>query len=242
MSKDALGRINDHFAIGSRDLTPPAVKHAVRVLYMPGTHDQQIAALCAMALSGRERSRLKRFASPLERDRFVQRRAFRRFCGATASGQFRSLSDVEFKKTENGRPWLAEMPGTWFSFSSCRSGFLGAWSQTHAMGVDIEDRTGNLEVTRLARVYFSAAEARLVENSAGPARLATFCRLWSLKEAALKSVGQGLPFGLQRFVFRLNPAPRLVAAPAGYGGPTPFDAQLIDGAGACAALVTRRRS
>ena len=120
----------------------------------------------------------------------------------------------------------------------------GCASKAYVRGelVDLEDRTGSLEVTPLASEYFSAAEAQLLENQSGSDRMVAFLRLWSLKEAALKSIGEGLPFGLRRFTFRLEPAPRLVDAPAGYGGVTPFDAYLIDGAGACAALVTRRIS
>lgn len=159
-----------------------------------------------------------------------------------ALGRFRPLSRVEFDETENGRPWLSDAPRTWFSFSSCRSGFLGGWSRTHAVGVDLEDRVESLEIRALARRYFSAAEADRVETAAAPDRLDTFLRLWSLKEAALKSIGEGLPFGPDRFAFSLNPVPRLLAAPGSFGGPAPFDAHLVEGAGPCAALVTRRRS
>ncbi|MGA8468347.1 MAG: 4'-phosphopantetheinyl transferase superfamily protein, partial [Pseudolabrys sp.] len=73
----------------------------------------------------------------------------------------------------------------------------------------------------------------------GLARLRTFCQLWSLKEAALKSIGEGLPFGLGAFEFELAPNPRVVHAPRDYGGPRRFNAQVIEGTDICAALVIR---
>jgi 4'-phosphopantetheinyl transferase len=87
-------------------------------------------------------------------------------------------------------------------------------------------------------MYFTESEARTVTEG-GPARLRTFLQLWSLKEAALKSIGQGLPFGLDAFKFELNESPRVVEAPGDHGGPERFRAHLFDPAGASAALVLR---
>ena len=114
------------------------------------------------------------------------------------------MSRIAFAEKENGRPYLPNFPNLWFSFSSSRSGFLGAWSSTHAIGVDLEDKTRNVRPEELAQHFFSEAEAKAVE-SAGEARLRTFFQLWRLKEAALKSIGEGLPFGLDAFEFELSP-------------------------------------
>jgi phosphopantetheine--protein transferase-like protein len=141
--------------------------------------------------------------------------------------------------TENGRPYLSDLPDFWFSFSSCRFGFLGAWSSTHGIGVDLEDQTRNLEAVELAHRFFSEAEANAVEGVGGLERLRTFFQFWSLKEAALKSIGEGLPFGLDAFEFELEPNLRVVHAPPDHGGPEQFDAHVIKGADSCAALVIR---
>src|SRR4029077_12171256 len=131
------------------------------------------------------------------------------------------------------------LPNVWFSFSSCRFGFLGAWSSTHQIGIDLEDQTKNLEAVELAQEFFSQAELKAVKAVGGLARLRTFYQLWSLKEAALKSIGEGLPFGLDAFEFELGPNLRVADAPPDYGRPERFDAQIIQGTDICAALVIR---
>ena len=69
--------------------------------------------------------------------------------------------------------------------------------------------------------------------------LQAFSQFWSLKEAALKSIGQGLPYGLDAFEFELDSNLRVVHAPPDYGGPEQFEAHVIEGIDSCAALVTR---
>ncbi|MGB3561664.1 MAG: 4'-phosphopantetheinyl transferase superfamily protein, partial [Thermoanaerobaculia bacterium] len=239
MTRDDSDRIADFFAPGSRDLTPATARHAAYVLYAPVSRDPEVSRHCASVLSDAEQQRADRFVSENDKARFIQRRAFRRFCGATALGSSRLLSQVVFEETENGRPFLSDVPDFWFSFSSCRFGFLGAWSSTHGIGVDLEDKTRNLEAVELAHQYFFVAEATAVQRAGGLERLRTFFQFWSLKEAALKSIGEGLPFGLDAFEFELDPTPRVVHAPTDRGGPAQFNGFVIEATDSCAALVTR---
>jgi len=233
MTRDDSDRINDLFAASSRDLTPALVSHAAHVLYAPVSRDPEVTRLCASVLSDTELQRADRFATQGDKALFKQRRAFRRFCGALVLGSSQPLSQIAFNQTENGRPHLSDLPDVWFSFSSCRFGFVGAWSSTHGIGVDLEDQTRDLEATELAQQFFSVAEARAVR---------TFFQFWSLKEAALKSIGEGLPFGLDAFEFELDPNLRVVHAPPDHGGPEQFNAHAIEGTDSCAALVIRSRT
>ena len=236
---DASDRISEFFTVGSHDLTPATARHATCVLYAPVSRDAEVSKRCASILSDAELQRRDRLAAQCDKARFEQRRAFRRFCGATALGSSQPLSEIVFEETENGRPYLSESPDFWFSFSSCQFGLLGAWSSTHAIGVDLEDRTRDLEARELAQQFFSVAEAEAVEEVGGLQRLQTFYRFWSLKEAALKSIGEGLPFGLDAFEFELDPRLRVVHAPPEHGGTEQFSAYAIKGTDSCAALVIR---
>ena len=239
MNRDNSDLVNHYFTNNFQDLTPASVSHIMRLLYMPVSSDGEVTRLCTSILSDAERARVDRFAFQGDRTLFKQRRAFRRFCGALALGSPRCLSQIVFDETDNGRPYLSESPGFSFSFSACRFGYLGAWSATHGIGVDLEDQTRALQVVDLARRYFTATEAEAIEGVDGDASPRVFFRLWCLKEAALKSIGQGLSFGLDRFAFELEPELRVIHAPKDAGGRTQFDAHLIEVAGSCAALVTR---
>ena len=225
--------LRGYFSRRVREVTPAQARHAARVFHMPFADDAEATDRCTGVLSRNELERARRFAKPRERAGFIQRRAFQRFCAAVALDSPRPLGAIQFEHTAKGRPFLCETPDTWFGFSSCSTGFLGAWSSTHAIGVDLETGRQTLEAPDLARQYFSAAEARAV----GCRR--TFLKLWCLKEAALKSIGEGLPFGLEAFEFEPDFPFRLLRAPAGYGGPERFCAYAVPDVAECAMLLTR---
>ena len=227
------------FAASAWDWTPSTAHQAAYVLYAPVSRDPEASSRCASILSDTERQRAHRFVTEESKSHFKQRRAFRRYCGALALRTHRPLSQIAFKETKKGRPYLPDLPDVQFSFSSSSCGFLGAWSSTHLIGVDIEDQTRKLETVELAQQFFSPVEAKVVEDSDGLARQRTFFQLWSLKEAALKSIGEGLPFGLDAFEFELAPKLRVVHAPRDHGGPERFNAHVIEGTNSCAALVTQ---
>lgn len=239
MSTRAADGVRDYFLARTCDLTPVGVRRDSSVLYAPFSDIHEMSVLCTAVLSDTERQRMERLATDKQRAEFAQRRAFRRFCAATALDGRRNLSKIVFEETEKGRPFLAEAPTSWFSFSSCRFGMLGAWSVTCAVGVDIEDDTRNAEVRALAREFFTRDEAARVEQAASADRPAVFYQLWSLKEAALKSIGEGLPFGLDTFAFELLSSPRVTLAPAEFGGPGRFRAYRLGQGNLNGALVTR---
>ncbi|MEA3277500.1 MAG: 4'-phosphopantetheinyl transferase superfamily protein [Pseudomonadota bacterium] len=239
MTRDNRDPITEIFAARARDLTPASARHVAHVLYAPVSPDPDVTRHCATVLSDTELQRADRFVADYDKAQFNQRRAFRRFCGAAALGSSKPLSQIEFKETANGRPYLPDLPDVCFSFSSCRFGLLGAWSSTHGIGVDLEDQTRNLEAVELAHRYFLQAEANAVEGVRGLARMRTFFQYWSLKEAALKSIGEGLPFGLDAFEFELGPNLSVVQAPPDHGGPERFVAHMIEGTDSCAAIVIR---
>ena len=242
MTRNNSRRIIDHFATGSCDLTPASMRHAAHVLYTPVSPDPEVTRRCASVLSDSELQRAGRFVTQPDKSLFKQRRAFRRYCGALVLGSSQPLSEIVFKESDKGCPYLPEIPNFCFSFSSCRTGFVGAWSSTHGIGVDLEDYSRALEATELARQFFSATEAETVEGLGGLARRWAFFQFWSLKEAALKSIGQGLPFGLDAFEFELSPNLCVVHAPTDYGGPEKYSACMIEGAESCTAMVIRNLS
>ena len=164
MTRNDSAWVNEMFSQRARDVTPAAARDAASVLYLPVSSDPEAASRCASILSAHERERSKRFVTKELKTHFEQRRAFRRYCGALALRSRSSLSRIIFEETENGRPYLRDRSDLWFSFSSCRLGFIGAWSSTHGLGVDLEDQPIDQEVAELAQMYFTESEARTVRE------------------------------------------------------------------------------
>ena len=162
---DASARVNDLFAASARDCTPAPARSMARVLFAPVSRDPEAVSRCAAVLSDSEKRRAQSSLVEGGEAHFIQQRAFRRYCGALVLGAGLPLSRIAFEATHEGRPFLPELPDCWFSFSSCRLGYLGAWSSTHRVGVDIEDQTRRIEATELAQSYFSRAEAKAVEGA-----------------------------------------------------------------------------
>jgi len=236
--------INRFFKASVKDLTPTDSHHDISVLFMPAEHAEHSgfpADCLASVLSLAELARAERFKAIADKTRFLQRRAFRRFCGAIALGVARPLSQVDFSATRNGRPYLPELPRTWFSFSSCDHGYLAAWSSSGAIGVDIEDSEQSVSPVEMARYHFAPNELDAVCKAEVHERRRLFLRLWTLKEAALKSIGEGMSYGLDAIQFDTTPTVRVSFAPERYGSPINFNARLMKIADCCAALVIRNR-
>lgn len=241
--RDALRNESISYFLESsvRDLTPTNSHRDISVLFMPAQHDGPPADFFGSILSVSELSRAERFKAIDHKINFLQRRAFRRFCGAIALGDARPLSQVGFATTREGRPYLSELPRTWFSFSSCRHGYLAAWSFSSAVGVDIESLDQSVSPVEMAIYHFAPNESDAVCMAEVNERKRLFLRLWTFKEAGLKSIGEGISYGLDAFHFETKPRVRASFAPAAYGGPNNFNARLLEIAGCCAALVIRNR-
>jgi 4'-phosphopantetheinyl transferase len=235
-------QLGQYFASGSIDYAPENINVLARLVYMPVTSDPDVSRLCGLTLSAGEVQRSGRFSTAADRAHFNQRRAFRRYCGATAIASNQPLEEIDFSATKNGRPFLPGYPDISFGFSSCQDGFLGAWSATHAIGVDIESKARQMDFIALARQFFSETEVAVVEGMQGLKRIRAFYQLWTLKEAALKCIGEGLPFGLDTFEFELTPALQIVKAPFEHGGPDSFFANIIEESDRCAAVVIRHQN
>ena len=210
------------------DWTPKSACDVVRVLYLPIDITVDSFGKFSNILSDVEQQRARKFISKDDRENFILRRVFRRYCGSLALDLKTSLSLIEFEENEKGRPYFPHHPEYIFSFSSCKSGIIGAWSATHHVGVDVENLSANLDAAEIAQHYFSEAEAKCVEALEGKARTQAFFQFWSLKEAALKSIGEGLPFGLDAFVFSLALKPTISQVPQGYGSVDRYRAYMIE--------------
>src|SRR6476646_6999115 len=150
MKQEGVDRVSNLFAASTSDWTPMSVKGSVCVLYAPVSSQPNVSSCCAEVLSEAELKKADRFMAQDDRSHFIQRRAFRRYCGALAIEE-KGLSRIDVEEEENGRPYLLNFPNLWRGFYSSRLGFLGAWSSTHAVGVDLEDKPRTVDAGDLAQ-------------------------------------------------------------------------------------------
>jgi 4'-phosphopantetheinyl transferase len=151
-------------------------------------------------LSGEERARAAAFAFPRERGRFVASRGLLRSLLARLAGG--APASQEIVADALGKPRLGGTCGQGrLRFSVSHSGDLWACAVAlgREVGLDVEEVRPDRAADRIARRYFSPAEADALAALPGPERPAAFHRIWTRKEAWLKARGFGISIPLDSF-------------------------------------------
>jgi 4'-phosphopantetheinyl transferase len=115
-------------------------------------------------------------------------------------------SEVRFNQLSNGKPVLvrpATRPQLHFSFSRSEGSALVGISQCHVLGIDLEKLRPIPEWRAIASRFFTSKELADLDRS-GEVAQAQFLRLWTLKEAVLKTTGDGLFGSLADFEFSFD--------------------------------------
>lgn len=166
-------------------------------------------------LDAGERARWQRFRFPEDRLRFLVGRAFLRTVLAQTLGRSDPAS-LAFATATHGKPELAGMDAGRLHFNLSHTGamLVLATSRQHALGVDVEALTRQVDLMPLAQRYFAQREVEELEQLQGHAQRERFFRLWTLKEAWLKACGLGLRVPLDSFRFDLSGSqPVIVCGP-----------------------------
>lgn len=142
----------------------------------------------------------------------AQLRFARRFYLRLLLGAYLGLpgKDVILQRSVRGKPALdrsVHSSPLQFSMAKSDDRVLVGISREIPVGVDLEpcNRTTRNGL-RLARRYFSAAEAKALEQLPGDLQNPAFLRAWACKEAVVKAYGQGIANQLCRFTVEVNPA------------------------------------
>uniref|UniRef100_A0A915A4J4 L-aminoadipate-semialdehyde dehydrogenase-phosphopantetheinyl transferase n=1 Tax=Parascaris univalens TaxID=6257 RepID=A0A915A4J4_PARUN len=142
--------------------------------------------------------------------RLFLRQATRRLAGV-------DWSEIEFGRTEKGKPFLAKPPGITFGINVSHQGDYVAFASscTDKIGVDCmrldKDRNNKSADEYINSMAKSASveELRMMRSQATEQmKMTYFYRYWCLKEAVLKATGEGLLSDLRRLDFRVDPSER----------------------------------
>ncbi len=181
-------------------------------------------AVLAAVLSRDERARAERFRFDEDRRTYVIAHALlRRALAAQASVPADSFV---FRVGEHGRPELEQPQGARrlrFNLSHTRGCVVVAVTYHADIGVDVESVERRVEHEPVGRRVFSDAELHELQALPAQQQRARFFDLWTLKEAYIKAIGQGLSAPLRAITFT-------AAAPDPV--PVRFDPPITDDAAA----------
>lgn len=145
-----------------------------------------------------EVARSERFKFERDRHTYVVAHALVRTVLASQTGL--DPREHAFEAGEHGKPELTTpgaAPGLRFNLSHADGLVAVATGLEDDLGVDVELRSRRVEIDQVARGVFSPAEIRGLSALSGDAKRARFFQLWTLKEAYIKAVGQGLSMPLR---------------------------------------------
>lgn len=121
---------------------------------------------------------------------------------------------IRFTRADNGRLVLAGPAGWHFSLSHA-DGCVAVIVSTQPCGIDIE-APRPVAIEKIAKRYFAQTETDALTRCSGAEREAVFFRLWTLKEASVKALGEGLANNMSRLAFDVSgEQPRLLDAGIG---------------------------
>ena len=156
-------------------------------------------------LSGDERERAARFRHDKHRNNFIVGRAMMR--GVLGRYVDAEPDQMEFKYLAHGKPQLAgEHATSHIEFNLSHSGDVALCAVTlgETVGVDVERVRDLRDMQGLANRFFSAHEARELDQEPSDRQLESFFRCWTRKEAYVKAIGQGITCPLDSFAVTLT--------------------------------------
>jgi len=157
-------------------------------------------------LSEEEMQRAGRFHFPIDRSRFIVRRACLREILARYLGT--GAGEIHFCYGEHGKPALAlqDDAGTiGFNVSKSQGIALIAVGLDRDLGVDVEFVRPVEDAMGLASRFFTERENAELKRLPNREQLDAFFTCWTRKEAILKAVGTGLAAPLQRLDVSTRP-------------------------------------
>jgi 4'-phosphopantetheinyl transferase len=186
-----------------RRASPTAV--LVRWLALDPAAVSQMDALAALLDVG-ERERAGRFHFDRDRHAYIAAHALARTLLAIELG--RPPSALRFAVNAFGKPELArgmDGPPLRFNLSHTKGLVAVAVTHTHDVGIDVEAIDPARLSLDLALSTFAAAEVALLHATPEAGIPEALYAIWTLKEACIKALGQGLSFPLEAFAVTLDP-------------------------------------
>lgn len=150
-------------------------------------------------LLGRDWQRYRRTADPVVRFRFVASRMATKFTAAAALDT--EAADLDLAYKIGGRPYLRGLDQIDVSLTHTDDLIAVGVSRNGRIGVDAEPAERTISFDLMQEHVCTPAERAELQRLPAAERTAELLRLWTLKEAYTKALGQGLRLGFTEFGF-----------------------------------------
>lgn len=150
-------------------------------------------------LLGPDWDRYRRTPDAVVRYRFAAARLLIKYTAATALNTPPEYIDIAHRV--NGQPRLRGFDQIELSLSHTGDVMAVGLSRTGRIGVDVEPADRSVRLDLLEDQILTPAEAEELAELPESRRIAHALRLWTLKEAYTKALGQGMRFGFKEFGF-----------------------------------------
>lgn len=151
---------------------------------------------------GRDWRRYESLSQPRMRERFVASRLFLRHAAAAVLRTGPDLVDLAYQP--GGRPYVRGCDQIDVSLSHTEEMMVVGITRRGRIGVDVERADRRLAHTGSERQACTPYEKERLDAGGDGSRNDTMVRLWTLKEAYSKALGQGLRFRFTEFGFALD--------------------------------------
>lgn len=153
-------------------------------------------------LNQEERLRAGKFRFSKDQNCFVIARGVLRIL----LGKYLSIDPVkiQFKRGHNGKPYVDYEINIQFNVSHSRNMIVLGFVLEHNIGVDIEYALREVEIIKIANLFFAKEEVTALMALEKDYHTQAFYNCWTRKEAFIKAEGSGLAFPLDQFVVSLD--------------------------------------
>ena len=171
------------------------------IFELEGSSDRLLAAEALLDVA--EAGRAQRFVRQVDRDHFCVAHGLTRMILAGYVGA--QPADLRYRFGPAGKPALVGFPELEFNLSHSGAWGLMAVTRVGRIGADIECARDVPDFMEIARGNFAPKEVVTLEGLPEVQRLDAFFAAWTRKEAFVKTLGLGLPFGLDGFEVEFRP-------------------------------------
>ncbi|MER6141218.1 4'-phosphopantetheinyl transferase superfamily protein [Streptomyces sparsogenes] len=167
----------------------------------PGGHAVALGAAARGMLDDHDRRRLRTLPRPAARARFLASRLLLKHLVAAVTDTLPAAVCLAYEP--GGRPYVAHPGAAGLEVSLSHTGDLlvAAVSRYGRIGVDVEPAGRPMRYADVGRRLCAPAEHAALAPLPEPERARALLRLWTLKEAYTKALGQGMRLAFAEFEF-----------------------------------------